>query len=1063
MDTQNFENKSISVKFDGNAPDTVVITPTIQRQDVTPDIFPDGRELVGLKEGVVVGARSGQLMRDQAEGHKVIMGTTGTNKGVGFIIPNLLTHPGSVFSVEISGTSYRMSANYRRTQLHQNVYVFDPHKVTGEETASYNILDRLDPIHSETFSSDCEEIARCIMTDWEGNKSLNNFFDYMPRHAIKAMIMYVCMTYNDPTDLEHKAKRNLPYVADLFATYGTDKWNELMRKCSQYSGKFRQQINELGDFYLLKESNITKDGVIATAKGLIEFARDPKLAPLMRTSTANLSDISKGKTSIYIVMQNATLYEQFNPWLRLMIEGAIASCPNASNGPAVPCDKRVLFLLDEFTHLGKLDCVTKGMQTSRQQGIVLCLVFQNYPELKKIYGDDEASSILAGASCIMAYGVFDPVTAQLISERAGNNIVHIPTCAISKGRTESQTHTKGQSQATGTQHSERHGDSFGKTSGRVDGSSTTNSRSSGTSYSSGHGTSNTPNSTETTKSQHESIQFQNGKSQAYTETHQTSSGSSETTSYDITKGTQETNTKNESDADTFGKNEGITLQTATQVLPRLSVSDVLGMLGNGSRQILFLKGKEKAIIEEAAPYYKVPTLKARAKGPKPQKFGEFTGPLELPEPIRVSVPDVGTNLSLPQPPIETLTFYLLPEPELPSGSDDLQVINQIDHQIQLTKRAASDIRRDISNKTSAAFNYEKGISTAYNQIVEEVNSLTAAQGDILAYRDKLQQFKDLLDYQSKDDANLRSSTENYKQYLDYYYRLREDIWNGMREPTCPDVERVKPWIFFARKQIDPCFLELPQVSEYPPRIPIKPELMSQVFPFNFPTAPNIQEIVRGAKIKVNGNLYTLVELDEKIKATSMTPSARLKQPKASFGLLKSILGGNSSHPLTNAGVFDPAGTFKKARSTLLNHIRKESETAFKSYFNSILEANRQITSGELCMDIWYQSLLKMPGELQDTVNANYSHAEQLKKDIVALSSKRDDLNTANNTLAGNRAEIFWEVAHWDIWKDFKAQTQRLGPIEEAKELDQQESSLDQQESNLLHDMAFNGVSFRRPG
>src|SRR5436190_1431125 len=56
------------------------------------------------------------------DGHLMTVAPTGAGKGVGLIIPALLTYPGSVIVTDIKGENYQVTARYRR-QMGQQVVV----------------------------------------------------------------------------------------------------------------------------------------------------------------------------------------------------------------------------------------------------------------------------------------------------------------------------------------------------------------------------------------------------------------------------------------------------------------------------------------------------------------------------------------------------------------------------------------------------------------------------------------------------------------------------------------------------------------------------------------------------------------------------------------------------------------------------------------------------------------------------------------------------------------------------------------------------------------------------
>lgn len=65
-----------------------------------------GADFLQPVSGWVIGARGGGVMRLETDSHLATIGKTGAGKGTAVAIPNLLTHEGSVLSIEIGGAHY---------------------------------------------------------------------------------------------------------------------------------------------------------------------------------------------------------------------------------------------------------------------------------------------------------------------------------------------------------------------------------------------------------------------------------------------------------------------------------------------------------------------------------------------------------------------------------------------------------------------------------------------------------------------------------------------------------------------------------------------------------------------------------------------------------------------------------------------------------------------------------------------------------------------------------------------------------------------------------------------
>jgi type IV secretion system protein VirD4 len=102
-------------------------------------------EIVGARlyraggHSIMLGRHRGRLLAFNGDLHPFLAAATGTGKGVGFVVPNLLHWQGSAIVLDIKGENYTLTSGYRGRTLGQKVYRFDPLQETGR-THGFNVL-----------------------------------------------------------------------------------------------------------------------------------------------------------------------------------------------------------------------------------------------------------------------------------------------------------------------------------------------------------------------------------------------------------------------------------------------------------------------------------------------------------------------------------------------------------------------------------------------------------------------------------------------------------------------------------------------------------------------------------------------------------------------------------------------------------------------------------------------------------------------------------------------------------------------------------------------------------
>ena len=185
-------------------------------------------------------------------------------------------------------------------------------------------------------------------------------------------------------------------------------------------------------------------GVVSTAQRHTQFLDSPRIADALSRSDFSFADLVAGVASIFVVLPPDRL-ETYNRWLRLMINAALRDLTRAPARPARP----ILFLLDEFAALGRLDEVRRGVGLMAGYGVQFWPILQDFSQLTSIYGKS-ADTFIANAEVLQAFNVQDLETAKRLSDRMGDRTVMFVTQtqisgvsspgAFGKGGT---THTSG--------------------------------------------------------------------------------------------------------------------------------------------------------------------------------------------------------------------------------------------------------------------------------------------------------------------------------------------------------------------------------------------------------------------------------------------------------------------------------------------------------------------------------------------------------------------------------------------------------------------------------------------
>jgi type IV secretion system protein VirD4 len=149
--------------------------------------------MAGLLEddGVVLGRVGQDYLRHAGPEHVLFFAPTRSGKGVGAVIPTLLTWPGSTIVHDIKGENWTLTAGFRARL--GSVLLFDP---TNPGSSAYNPLLEVRPGATEV--RDVQNIAD-ILVDPEGSLDKRNHWEKAAHALLVGTILHVLYAEPDKT------------------------------------------------------------------------------------------------------------------------------------------------------------------------------------------------------------------------------------------------------------------------------------------------------------------------------------------------------------------------------------------------------------------------------------------------------------------------------------------------------------------------------------------------------------------------------------------------------------------------------------------------------------------------------------------------------------------------------------------------------------------------------------------------------------------------------------------------------------------------------------------------
>lgn len=365
------------------------------------EVAPLSRSVSGLLIGR--NGKTGKLMRYDGPAHLLTMAPTRTGKGVGTVIPNLLTASRSVICIDPKGENARISSRAR--QLFGPVHILDPFGVTGLPPAAFNPLNTLDPDGIDV-AEDASTLADALVFD-EPGASGEAHWNEEAKALIAGLILRIVA-------VESPGRRHLGTLRE-YLTLAPDRFAALM-KCMQDMDEAGGLIARAANRHLGK-SDREATGVLSAAQCHTHFLDSPRITEVLGRSDFRFADLKHRNSTVFLVLPPDRL-STYSRWLRLLLTQSLLEMARDPAKPEAP----VLYLLDEFASLGHLASVERAMGLMAGYGVQLWPILQDVHQLRATYGQ-RAGTFLSNAGVLQVFGFNDHDSARLVCDLLGQETV----------------------------------------------------------------------------------------------------------------------------------------------------------------------------------------------------------------------------------------------------------------------------------------------------------------------------------------------------------------------------------------------------------------------------------------------------------------------------------------------------------------------------------------------------------------------------------------------------------------------------------------------------------------
>ncbi len=257
-----------------------------------------------LPAGVFLGQHDDQYLRHEGPEHVLSFAPTRSGKGVGLVVPTLLSWPASAVIHDIKGENWKITAGWRSRFSH--CLLFNP---TDRQSAAYNPL--LEVRRGAHEVRDVQNIAD-ILVDPEGALEKRNHWEKTSHALLVGAILHVLYAGEDKT---------LRGVANFLSDPACPFELTLHRMMTtKHLGDAPHPVVASAAREVLNKSDNERSGVLSTAMSFLGLYRDPTVAEVTSRCDWRIADLISAEhpVSLYLVVPPSDI-SRTKPLIRLIL------------------------------------------------------------------------------------------------------------------------------------------------------------------------------------------------------------------------------------------------------------------------------------------------------------------------------------------------------------------------------------------------------------------------------------------------------------------------------------------------------------------------------------------------------------------------------------------------------------------------------------------------------------------------------------------------------------------------------------------------------------------------
>ena len=359
--------------------------------------------------GIVLGKYEDKFLTLGGQQSVLLSAPTRSGKGVGIVVPNLLSWPDSVCVVDIKGENFATTAGFR-AKHGQKVYGWAPFAEDGK-THCYNPLSyiRSDPRH---VVGDVLGVAQIVYPTEVRGSGTEGFFNDQARNLFLGLVLYLVETPDLPRTIGEvlrqssgKGKTPKEYLQGVINARQA-AGDPLSNKCVDALMRF------------LTTSDDTLSSIQATLSAPLTVFVDPLVDASTSSDDFSLHDLRRQRMSVYVIVPPNRLADAavlLNLFYSQLLNLNTKELPSQDESLKYQC----LLVNDEFVAMGRVAIFAKALGYLAGYNLRLLTVIQAQSQIDSLYGDKDSRTMVTNHAVQLLFAPREQRDANEYSEMLG--------------------------------------------------------------------------------------------------------------------------------------------------------------------------------------------------------------------------------------------------------------------------------------------------------------------------------------------------------------------------------------------------------------------------------------------------------------------------------------------------------------------------------------------------------------------------------------------------------------------------------------------------------------------